>query len=90
MGNPGQNTANLQSVKLLKHCPNHISHEIPSINKQKHSQKLNSIINEIESSDMFKMFKAVQNQNRKYLQNKFVHDNEGKLATNPQEIHEII
>ena len=51
----------------------------------------NQIAHEIERSDSdSKIFKAVQNLYRKSLQNKFVHDKEGKLVTNPQEIHDII
>lgn len=86
-----QNSTNYETVQNLKHQCNQISHDIRSKIKRNHDQKLNSIIDDIEGAHSdSKMFKAVQNLNRKSLQNQFVHDKEGKLVTNPQGIHDII
>ena len=86
-----KNSTNQQTAQNLKRQCNQISHQIRSKIKQNHEQKLNSIIEDIEGAQKdTKMFKAVQNLQRKSLQQQFVHDKDGKLVTDPQGIHDII
>ena len=53
--------------------------------------QLNEKVQDIEKAkDSTKMFKAVQELNRKKFQNPFVHDKKGRKVTNPQEIYSIV
>ena len=86
------NTNDADEVTSIKKARNKLSHEIRAVSKRKNEQRISRIIDDVEGagdSDS-RMFKAAKSLNRKRLQNQFVHDNEGKRITDPQQIHGII
>ena len=84
-------TKDKDKITKLKHKRNQILHQINNKLNEAKNKELDEIATVIDNCrDNNKMYLAVKLLNRKPLQNPIIHDNEGKVVTNPVAIHEII
>ena len=84
------NCTDLNDLKNLKATRNKTSHKIRDLQKRKHTEKLQNIVNRIgKAESSSKMYEAVKDLNRKSTKPLFVHDKKGKVITSPDEIYKI-